>query len=1266
MRRQLAPKAKETEPELVTSRWRRSDNGDTLIEVLLAIVVLGIASAALLLAFGTSITGSGTHRTLTTMDTTLRTATDATISQMTQSNAVFGTCSGSGVVSFTGLLPAGYTAQISQVLYWNGSSFAASCTPSTPTSYSVTANSPRLVTVTVTFNGKSVSISTVVDNPLTPTGLTLGAATHLVFLSQAGNEISGSNFNPQPVVAIEDSNNNVVTSDLSPVSLSITAGSGTGGAALSGCTATAYYGVVNFSGCTIVMAGSAYTLTASDTALASATSRAFNVSPGQATQVTFVAQPFSATGGSAFGTQPVVAVEDAGGNTVTTDTSSITVSITAGSGTSGAAFGCTSADPLNAVSGVATFSGCAIDRAGAGYSLTATDPGLSSGLSSAFTVSIGPAAQLAFVSSPGNATGGATFGVQPAVVMEDAGGNTVTTGAPIALQITSGTGTAGATLTCTSANPLTAVNGLAMFTGCSVNRAGAGYTLLASSSGLTWAVSNAFTISAGAPSQFIIINGSVSGPASASATLGPLAVQEEDAEGNPTTTAETVTLSSNSTGTAKFSATSGGTGISTIAIPAGSSSVNFYYGDTKAGSPTITASGALTSDPDVETITAAAVSQLVVTTEPPASSTAGTNFTTAVSLKDAFGNVASSSSAPITLAIGTNPGASTLTCGTNPVTTTNGVATFSCSLNKVGAGYTLVASSSGFTSVSTNAFNITAGAPSKFIIINGSVSGPASASATLGPLAVQEEDAEGNPTTTAETVTLSSNSTGTAKFSATSGGTGISTIAIPAGSSSVNFYYGDTKAGSPTITASGALTSDPDVETITAGSASKFIIINGSVSGPASASATLGPLAVQEEDAEGNPTTTAETVTLSSNSTGTAKFSATSGGTGISTIAIPAGSSSVNFYYGDTKAGSPTITASGALTSDPDVETITAAAVSQLVVTTEPPASSTAGTNVTTVVTAKDAFGNVASSSSAPITLAIGTNPGASTLTCGTNPVTTTTGVATFSCSLNKVGAGYTLVASSSGFTSVSTNAFNITAGAPSKFIIINGSVSGPASASATLGPLAVQEEDAEGNPTTTAETVTLSSNSTGTAKFSATSGGTGISTIAIPAGSSSVNFYYGDTKAGSPTITASGALTSDPDVETITAGSASGLGFTNASIDAGTPVTVTCTGTVGTTYACTLSTNSGTGSSGHSMTAFVTLIDQFGNPVVNSSGSSITVTLTASGGTISPTTVSIANLSSTSAASFKESLDTFSSAGITTAKATVNTIAVQATIRDR
>src|SRR5204863_962858 len=53
-----------------------------------------------------------------------------------------------------------------------------------------------------------------------------------------------------------------------------------------------------------------------------------------------------------------------------------------------------------------------------------TTPGVV--VSSAFNITVGPAAKLAFTTQPGNGTGGTAFTTQPAVTLQDAGGNTVT------------------------------------------------------------------------------------------------------------------------------------------------------------------------------------------------------------------------------------------------------------------------------------------------------------------------------------------------------------------------------------------------------------------------------------------------------------------------------------------------------------------------------------------------------------------------------------------------------------------------------------------------------------------------------------------------------------------------------------------------------------------------------------------------------------------------------------------------------------------------
>ena len=116
-----------------------------------------------------------------------------------------------------------------------------------------------------------------------------------------------------------------------------------------------------------------------------------------------------------------VTVQDAGGNTATGDTSSITLAITGAQ--LGATLACTP-NPKAAVAGVATFVGCNIDLAGT-YTLTASATGLTSATSNSLTITVGAASKLGFTTQPTGAVGGAPFAAQPVVAVQDAGGNTI-------------------------------------------------------------------------------------------------------------------------------------------------------------------------------------------------------------------------------------------------------------------------------------------------------------------------------------------------------------------------------------------------------------------------------------------------------------------------------------------------------------------------------------------------------------------------------------------------------------------------------------------------------------------------------------------------------------------------------------------------------------------------------------------------------------------------------------------------------------------------
>src|SRR5271170_2228133 len=279
MRRRLRAALLRVVPRRGAARAARSEAGDTLIEVLFAIIILGIASVSLLIAFATSISASATHRSLASFDTAIRSASQQAISQIQQqANPLFATCAslsyyqtvGQGAPTFN--IP-GYTARVTAVQYWNGTGF-------TTTQSSCVANSPQWITITITSNANDQSYTNnfVVDDPYAPPVPAIGPAYQLVFATEPAGADAGVPFATQPVIRVEDAAGNLVTSDLSPVTLSITPGTGASGANLSTyCTGTENSGVVTFADCSIDTAGLDYQLNATDPGLISAISTSFNV-----------------------------------------------------------------------------------------------------------------------------------------------------------------------------------------------------------------------------------------------------------------------------------------------------------------------------------------------------------------------------------------------------------------------------------------------------------------------------------------------------------------------------------------------------------------------------------------------------------------------------------------------------------------------------------------------------------------------------------------------------------------------------------------------------------------------------------------------------------------------------------------------------------------------------------------------------------------------------------------------------------------------------
>ncbi|MDQ1385132.1 MAG: trimeric autotransporter adhesin, partial [Actinomycetota bacterium] len=651
---------------------------------------------------------------------------------------------------------------------------ALSLTTPAGASLGCTSNAVAAVAGVATFAGCDIDLASTTPYTLfaqsglintTSTGITVsvGTASRLAFSTQPSTTATGGvNFPIQPAVSVQDAGGNTITGDTTGVTLTITTPAG----ASLGCTnngpVAAVAGVATFAGCDINLASvTPYTLHAVDGSLAAATSTGITVSVGAATQLGFTTQPSAtATGGTDFPVQPVVTIRDAGGNTVTGDTTGVTLTITT---PAGALLGCTPNNgPLAALAGVATFAGCDIDLAsGTPYTLHAVDGALTAATSNGITVSVGGAARLAFTTQPSTtATGGTNFAVQPAVTIQDAGGNTIagnTSG--VTLSITT---PAGALLGCTPNNgPVAAVAGVATFAGCDINLASATpYTLRAVDGAFAAATSNGITVSVGTPTQLVFAT-----QPSATATGGTNfaaqpTVAVRDAGGNTVTTdTRGVTLSI----TTPAGATLGCTNNGPVAAVAGVATFAGCDIDKASVTPYTlhaTAPGGLGVTSTAITVSAGTATRLGFVTQPSTTATGGTDFAQqpAVAIQDAGGNTVTGNVSGVSLSI-TTPAGAALSCAPNngPRAAVAGVATFvGCDINLAsGTAYTLRAVDGVLTAATSTGITVSIGAATQLAFAT-----QPSATATGGVDFAQQpvvaiRDAGGNTVNDTSGVTLS-------------------------------------------------------------------------------------------------------------------------------------------------------------------------------------------------------------------------------------------------------------------------------------------------------------------------------------------------------------------------------------------------------------------------------------------------------------------------------------------------------------------------------
>jgi hypothetical protein len=517
-----------------------------------------------------------------------------------------------------------------------------------------------------------------------------GAPVALAFSAQPSNVTAGQPVAPAVTVTLLDRLGNVNPETVSTVTLELD--NNPGNATLMGSrSASTLGGVATFPDLKLDKAGTGYTLRATSGSMQSATSTAFDVSPSTPVRLAFSRQPVETTAGMAMA--PVeVAVQDAFGNT-TPSTVSITVAlgINPGGGTLSGTL------TLDTVEGVASFTTLTLDKSGSGYTLVATTASLESATSTPFAIVPAAPVRLVFSTQPPHTTAGVIFSPAILVRLLDAFDNQTPSTANVTMTLGTNAGNGALSGTTTVA----AVAGMATFSTLSVDKAASGYTLLATSGALS-ATSTPFTITPASPAAAVFTGQPPLG--TAGMPLSPaVRVEVRDAFGNPTEGTVTLTLQSNPgndslQGTLTSSTAMGVATFTDLVLTR--AATGYTLRATVPGTP-----GAISQR---FTLQASAASQLRFLRQPGASAALRAPLAPEpqVQALDAYGNPATSFTGAVSMALGDNPSAATLS-GTLMVSASNGVATFlDLMLDQPGSGYTLVASTPGFPDARSAPFSV--------------------------------------------------------------------------------------------------------------------------------------------------------------------------------------------------------------------------------------------------------------------------------------------------------------------------------------------------------------------------------------------------------------------------------------------------------------------------------------------------------------------------------------------------------------------------------
>jgi hypothetical protein len=758
------------------------------------------------------------------------------------------------------------------------------------------------------------------------------------------------------------------------------------------------------------------------------------------TQISIAVQPGNALSGDVLSAQPVILFRDAN-NAPTESNASVTAALSSSGGTLGGTLS------VQAVNGRAAFTDLFVTGSGT-QTLQFTANGLPAVTSASFDITT-PAAQtpsaVAVQTQPGAAVNREPFGVQPVARILDNLGLVISSGPnailPVTASLAAGTGTLTGTTT------VNAAAGVARFTDLQIVGFGPHRLKFAVATPSMEVTSASFAVAAGAPASLSITaqpSSAVSGQ-----VVSPIRVEVRDADGNPTSSADSITASLASgsgtlTGLTKVAAVSGVATFSFLTL-AGSGPHTLTFTGPAVPSSASAVIVPLESAPITVAQTAAALS---VETQPNGAIT-GLVFTTApvVRVVDNAGLLMPSATNLVTATLVSGTG--TL-LGTFTATTVNGRATFP-DLRVVGTGtHKLQFSATGLTPTSSADFSVSAtGSPATKLVMvtEPSPVSPSGVALAVQP-AVQLQDANSSPVAQAGVVVRATMGGGGQLGGALTATTNVDGVAT-----FTSLLIAGT-IGPRTLTFTGtdvAATTSSEISLVAGAPAKLGIATQPSASAPNTIPLAQQP-AIQIRDASDNDVSQAGVVVTAALASG----GGTIGGTLTATTNASGTATFGNLSITGTIGGRTlSFSAAGLLSTTSGSVTLTVGPATKVSVTTQPSATAQSGAAFATPPVAQLRDVSNQNVSQSGILVSVGIGSGTGTLGGTTGVLTSASGVATFvDAGLNITGGcgPYTLQFTSAGLTSATSTTITVT-GVASKLSV----ATQPSATAQTAVPFAAQ-----------------------------------------------------------------------------------------------------------------------------------------------------------------------------------------------------------------